>query len=246
MPVNLISTEDLSFCYNGTEVLRNISFAVKKGDYLGIVGPNGSGKSTLIKNILGILQPQKGSVYVFGEPLASFRQWAKIGYLPQRLSALNTYFPCTVKEIVNLGSGAKASMQNFDNILRLMGIEHLSSRLIGELSYGEQQRTMLARALTGNPDLLILDEPTAALDPETRENFYSLTHELNHNQGTTIILITHDTGVIGKYARQMIYLDKKIIFSGTFEDFCTSPEMTGFFGSGTQHIICHQHDRSNA
>jgi zinc transport system ATP-binding protein len=103
---------------------------------------------------------------------------------------------------------------------------------------------MLARALRGNPDLLILDEPTAALDPETRENFYSLTQELSHNRGTTIILITHDTGVIGKYARQMIYLDKRIIFSGTFEDFCTSPEMTGFFGSGTQHIICHQHDRS--
>ena len=134
------------------------------------------------QNILGILQPQKGSVYVFGEPLASFSQWAKIGYLPQRLSALNTYFPCTVKEIINLGSGAKVNVQNLDKIMRLMGIEHLSSRLIGELSYGEQQRTMLARALTGNPDLLILDEPTAALDPETRENFYSLTQELNQNQ----------------------------------------------------------------
>ena len=129
--------------------------------------------------------------------------------------------------------------------LGILGIAHLSSRLIGELSYGEQQRTMLARALAGKPDLLILDEPTSALDPETRENFYSLSRKLNQNQGTTIILITHDTGVIGKYASQMIYLDKKIIFSGTFEDFCTSPEMTGFFGSETQHIICHQHDRSH-
>lgn len=245
MPVNLVSIKDLTFCYDGIEVLRDISFTVAKGDYLGIVGPNGSGKSTLIKNILGILQPQKGSVYIFDEPIASFREWTKIGYLPQRLSALNAYFPCTVKEIVNLGSGAKSNVQRMDNILSVMGIAHLSSRLIGELSYGEQQRTMLARALTGKPDLLILDEPTSALDPETRENFYTLTRDLNQNQGTTIILITHDTGVIGKYARQMIYLDKKIIFSGTFEDFCASPEMTGFFGSGTQHIICHQHDQGN-
>jgi zinc transport system ATP-binding protein len=92
--------------------------------------------------------------------------------------------------------------------------------------------------------VLIFDEPTAALDPETREIFYSLTKELNKSQGTTIILITHDTGVIGKYARQLLYLDKKIIFSGTFENFCTSRDMTGFFGSVSQHVICHQHDRS--
>jgi zinc transport system ATP-binding protein len=127
-----------------------------------------------------------------------------------------------------------------------MGIEHLASRLIGELSYGEQQRTMLARALAGRPELLILDEPTTALDPETRGNFYSLTQELNRNQQTTIVLITHDIGVIGKYARQLLYLDKKVIFSGTFEDFCSSPDMAGLFGSGSQHIICHQHDGSTA
>jgi zinc transport system ATP-binding protein len=131
-------------------------------------------------------------------------------------------------------------------MLQLMGIEHLSSRLIGELSYGEQQRTMLARALAGKPELLIFDEPTSALDPETRENFYLLTRELNYQQGTTIILITHDTGVLGNYARYLLYLDKKVIFSGTFEDFCASPAMTGFFGPISQHIICHQHDRSNA
>jgi zinc transport system ATP-binding protein len=241
--MNLIQTENLTFCYNGIEIISNISFSVEKGDYLGIVGPNGSGKSTLIKNILGILQPDKGNIYLFTEPLAAFREWNKIGYLPQRLSALNAHFPGTVQEIVSLGIRGKAKQQNIKQTLNLMGIEHLSQRLIGELSYGEQQRTMLARALAGRPDVLIFDEPTAALDPETREIFYSLTQELNKSQGTTIILITHDTGVIGKYARQLLYLDKKIIFSGTFENFCTSRDMTGFFGSVSQHVICHQHDR---
>ncbi len=117
-------------------------------------------------------------------------------------------------------------------------------RLIGELSYGEQQRTMLARALINQPDLLIFDEPTTALDPETRDIFYSLTDEMNRVNGTTIVLITHDTGVIGKYARNLLYLDKKIIFCGTFEDFCASPDMTGFFGLDSQHLICHQHDKT--
>ena len=245
MSINVISVDNLTFCYNGLEAISNISFAVKKGDYLGIAGPNGSGKSTLIKNILGILRPQKGAVDIFGQPLTSFHQWNRIGYLPQRISALNNHFPSTVEEIVQLGM-TKRNPIALTRTLELMGIAHLAGRLIGELSYGEQQRTMLARTLISQPDLLIFDEPTTALDPETREIFYSLTDEMNRTNGTTIVLITHDTSVIGKYARNLLYLDKKIIFSGTFEDFCASPDMTGFFGPISQHMICHQHDESGS
>jgi zinc transport system ATP-binding protein len=125
-----------------------------------------------------------------------------------------------------------------------MGIAHLSTRLIGELSYGEQQRIMLARALISQPDLLIFDEPTTALDPETRDIFYTLTGKMNRDNGTTIVLVTHDTGVIGQYARNLLYLDKKLIFYGTFENFCASPDMAGFFGSTSQHMICHQHEKT--
>jgi len=245
MSINVISVDNLTFCYNGLEVISDISFSVGKGDYLGIAGPNGSGKSTLIKNILGILQPQKGCVNIFGKSLPSFHQWNRIGYLPQRISALNNHFPSTVEEIVQLGM-TKRNPIALKRTLELMGIEHLAARLIGELSYGEQQRTMLARTLISQPDLLIFDEPTTALDPETREIFYSLTDEMNRTNGTTIVLITHDTSVIGKYARNLLYLDKKIIFSGTFEDFCASPDMTGFFGPISQHMICHQHDKSES
>ena len=245
MSENIINVDHLTFCYNGMEVISNISFAVNKGDYLGIAGPNGSGKSTLIKNILGILQPKKGTINIFGQPLTSFNQWNKIGYLPQRINALNNHFPSTVEEIVQLGV-TKRNPAALKRTLGLMGIAHLSTRLIGELSYGEQQRIMLARALISQPDLLIFDEPTTALDPETRDIFYSLTDEMNRTNGTTIVLVTHDTGVIGKYACNLLYLDKKIIFSGTFEDFCASPDMTGFFGPISQHMICHQHDNSGS
>ncbi|MCE5211774.1 MAG: metal ABC transporter ATP-binding protein [Deltaproteobacteria bacterium] len=241
MSEEIIRVDNLTFRYNGTEVINDISFVVKKGDYLGIAGSNGSGKSTLIKNILGILEPDSGAIKIFGQPLTSFRQWQRIGYLPQRINALNYHFPCTVKEIVQLG--IKNNEADLKNTLEMMGIAHLAASLIGELSYGEQQRVMLARALISKPDLLIFDEPTTALDPETRDVFYSLTGEINH-KGTTVVLVTHDTGIIGKYASNLLYLDKKIIFFGTFEDFCSSPDMTGFFGLDSQHMICHQHDKT--
>jgi zinc transport system ATP-binding protein len=239
--MSIIRIDNLTFQYNGLEVISDITLAVEKGTYLGIVGPNGSGKSTLIKNILGILRPQQGTIALFGSPLSVFRQWEKIGYLPQRLSALNTHFPSTVEEIVQMGLHKKDAAA-LKQTLNMMGIGNLASRMIGELSYGEQQRAMLARALMRRPELLIFDEPTTALDPETREIFYSLTRQLNQSDGTTVILVTHDIGVIGQYAHNLLYLDKKLIFSGTFKDFCSSEDMTGFFGPISQHVICHQHD----
>ena len=243
--MSIIRVDDLTFRYNGLDVISNITFAVEKGVYLGIVGPNGSGKSTLIKNILGILRPEQGRVELFGNPLSVFRQWRKIGYLPQRLSALNAHFPGTVEEIVQMGLPKKDAV-TLRRTLEMMAIAHLASRLIGELSYGEQQRAMLARALMRRPELLIFDEPTTALDPETRGIFYSLTQEMNRKDGTTVILVTHDIGVIGQYAQNLLYLDKKVIFSGTFKDFCSSQVMTGFFGPTSQHIICHQHDQTRS
>ncbi len=239
--MSVIRVDDLSFRYDGMDVLSHITFAVEAGEYLGLVGPNGSGKSTLIKNILRILTPEEGRIELFGKPAGIFQEWQRIGYLPQRLAALNAHFPATVTEIVQMGL-TKKDPAALRRTLEMMAIGHLAARLIGELSYGEQQRAMLARALLRRPELLIFDEPTTALDPETRETFYSLTRELNRNEGITIILITHDSGMIGQYAQSLLYLDKKVVFSGTFKDFCSSGDMTGIFGPESQHIICHQHD----
>jgi zinc transport system ATP-binding protein len=239
--MNAVDVNHLTFSYNGFEAISDITFTVREGAYLGIAGPNGSGKSTLVKNILGILRPQKGSIKLFDTPLNRFHQWNRIGYLPQRIAALDHHFPATVEEIVLMG-GIKTSPLKLQEVLESLKIAHLRRRLIGELSYGQQQRTLLSRALINQPQLLVFDEPTTALDPETRNMFYSLTHKINRENNTTIILVTHDTGVIGQYARQLLYLDKKLIFFGTFEEFCQSREMTGFFGPGSQHLICHQHD----
>ncbi|HON59328.1 MAG TPA: metal ABC transporter ATP-binding protein [Smithella sp.] len=239
--MNAVDVNHLTFSYNGLEAISDISFSVRQGTYLGIAGPNGSGKSTLIKNILGILRPQRGTVSLFGRRLDWFHQWDRVGYLPQRIAALDHHFPATVEEIVLMG-GVNPGRAGLAHVLESLKIAHLSRRLIGELSYGQQQRTMLARALINRPELLIFDEPTTALDPETRDIFYSLTRKINQENNTTVILVTHDTGIIGQYAQQLLYLDKRVIFFGTFEEFCRSQEMTGFFGMGSQHLICHQHD----
>lgn len=250
MPIAVLDINDLSCSYNGMEVLSNVSFRISAGDYIGIVGPNGSGKSTLIRAILGLMDSAAGEITLLGSPLNSFSQWHRIGYLPQRIKLFNPNFPGTAEEIVKLGlltEGRKTSpstinkKEAIDAALAMMGISPLKKRLIGDLSGGQQQRVLLARAMVNRPEILILDEPTTALDPETRENFYSLVEGVNKSEGTTVILVTHDTWSIGKYASRFLYIDKKIIFDGSFDDFCHSDEMTAFFGEHAQHLICHRH-----
>ncbi len=246
----LLQAEQLHIAYGSTDILRDISFQVQTGDYLGIVGPNGSGKSTLIRAMLGLVPVTSGTIRLLGQPLSLFNDWQKIGYLPQRLSFANPHFPATVEEIVRLGfigkNGPKrridaSEAQQLEEILARMGIIDLRQQLIGQLSGGQQQRALLARALVGRPALLLLDEPTTALDPETREDFYAIVKELNRDLGTAIILITHDTWNIGQYAKRFVYLDKTVIFDGTFAEFCASAEMTSFFGEHSNKTIYHHH-----
>ncbi len=250
MPVELVGIRNLTARYEGMEVLKGIDLKVFAGDYLAVVGPNGSGKSTLIKALLGLVPVREGAITLFGAPQASFDRWERIGYLPQRLKAFNPHFPATVEEIVRLGllagkrfpkRRARQDDADLEEILQWLDIAPIRRRLIGELSGGQQQRVLLARAMVNRPELLILDEPTTALDPETREHFYGLVQRLNKNHGVTVILVTHDSATIGRYASRLLYVDKGVVFDGTFEAFCRSPEMAGFFGEYGQHLICQRH-----
>lgn len=252
MPVDVLATEGLTFQYNSTEILADISFRLQAGDYLGLVGPNGSGKTTLIKLILGLLQPNKGEIVLFGSNLTDFKDWRKVGYLPQKINSFNPHFPATVREIVSLGLLSTKRFPRrikgnddmaINNALELVDIIDIKTELIGELSGGQQQRVLIAKALVSEPELLILDEPTTALDPEAREKFFGTLKDLNENRKVTIIIITHDIGTIGKYASRLLYLDKRLIFYGGFDDFCTSSEMANYFGEYSQHVICHRHDK---
>lgn len=247
---NIISVKNLSFSYGATEVISDISFDVDKGSFLALVGPNGAGKSTLIKVILGLEKKYSGQIEVLGSNLNKFSEWKKIGYLPQRVNVFNPLFPATVREVVALGLLAgkhypkkfnKTDKERVDSILSFLDISDLRDRPIAELSGGEQQRVFLARALVSNPELLIMDEPSTALDPETRGNFFKLIKKLNQEKNTTVIMITHDTAQVGEHADKLMYLDKSIIFYGQFSDFCHSDQMEKYFGHAAQHLICHQH-----
>lgn len=251
MSVDILSVRNLRFRYNSLDVLSGISFSMAAGDYVGIVGPNGSGKTTLLKVILGLVRPEEGEVFLFGQPSPDFTGWRRIGYLPQKPAALNARFPVTVREIIGLGLLSKKKFPRhmdrsdgkaIDRVLDLLDIGGIRHRLFSELSGGQQQRVLLAKAVVNDPDLLILDEPSTALDPETRERFFAFMGMLNRERNTAIIIVTHDTGNIGRYASKLLYLDKKLLFYGSFEDFCGSEEVTRLFGAFSQHIICHRHD----
>jgi zinc transport system ATP-binding protein len=249
--MQIVSIENLSVKYNSTEVFGGVTLSVEAGDYVALAGPNGSGKSTLVRTMIGLIAPAAGSVKIFGLSHPAFSDWQKVGYIPQRLISFSPYFPATVKEVVALGLLSRKKFpkrlssndnETIDSALALMDIGALRDKKIGELSGGQQQRVIIARALINEPELLILDEPTTAVDPETREKFFGVLDVLNRNKNTTIILITHDTGSAGKYASKLLYFDRAVVFYGTFKDFCESPNMAKYFGAGSQHLICHRHD----
>ncbi|HIJ97368.1 MAG TPA: metal ABC transporter ATP-binding protein [Desulfuromonadales bacterium] len=246
----IVTTELLSCSYREGRVLEDISFQVERGDYVGIVGPNGSGKSTLVKALLGLVTISSGRATLFGTPLSGFRDWHKVGYLPQSLHLVNPVFPATVHETVGLGllsckKFPKRLNTSDKNKIKLtleeLGILDLKFKLVGELSGGQLQRVLLARAIVNDPELLVLDEPTAALDPETRGKFYAMIADINRTRGVTVLLVTHDSGTIGEHASKMLYLDKKLLFYGSFNEFCCSPEMSSLFGEHSQHLMCHRH-----
>ena len=224
MKSKLIEVENLSVYYGQHQVLRDVSFVIEEGDYVGLVGANGSGKTTLVKAILGLVPVTKGSITYHG----SGGVHKGVGYLPQVAVTGNTLFPGEVHEIVAVGLLGKKKFPKritvddnkiIDGILRRLDIYHLKHNKIGDLSGGQQQRVLLARAMVSSPRLLILDEPTSALDPKVRTEFFSLIRKINEEEGTSIILVSHDLSSIKKCSSKIMLLDRELLYFGGTEDF---------------------------
>lgn len=245
----LLSVENVSFRYNGLQVVQDVSFAVFPGDFLALIGPNGSGKTTLIRIILGILKPTRGRVVFMGEEMGRFSQWQRIGYVPQKATHKDPYFPASVREVVAMGLLSRKRFPRFlnrgdetsiDRALDLVDIKDLKDRRIGELSGGQQQRAFIARAIVNRPNALFLDEPTAGVDAETQAHFYDMLAGLNQKEGLTIILITHDIGVISKHINKVACLNQRLFFHGSHEEFCNSSVVEQLL-QGEHHLVCHRH-----
>lgn len=212
MEKEILKIENLNFEYPDTTVLRDVSFTLHKGDFLGIIGANGAGKSTLIKIILKLLPYSKGKITLFGEDLSKFRDNHKIGYVSQKANSFNSDFPATVKEVVmaNLYSKKglfrrynKADTEKMREVLGKVGMEDYENKLIGKLSGGQQQRIFIARALISDPELLLMDEPTVGVDAKSVKQIMDIISGLN-GQGMTIIMTNHDTPELVRVSSKLL------------------------------------------
>jgi zinc transport system ATP-binding protein len=212
----VIEAKNLSFSYRVEPIFTKINFSVYNGDFVAVIGSNGAGKSTLIQLILGELTPSEGYIHLFGQDVSRFKNWPKIGYVPQ--AGLQSYvsFPATAEEIVTANLFSQIGLMHLPKkkhinkalkALESVGMGEYSKRLIGDLSGGQRQRVMLARVLVSDPKLMILDEPTTGIDFKNVESFYNLLSTLNHKMGITIIMVTHDMERTSNHASRILCLE---------------------------------------
>jgi len=205
--------------YGKIQALKKLNFIIEDGDYIGIIGPNGGGKSTMMKTILGLIKPNNGEISYCGTTLKKSK--IRMGYVPQ-ISDINRQFPISVEDVVLTGRMQKKIIPFFnyseedykmvDDVLKTVGLQALRTRQINELSGGEFQKMIIARALTMKPDILFLDEPTAMVDVMSQRQIFSLIKKLSTDM--TIVLITHHVQMISKHVKKLIYLDRNIIAEG--------------------------------
>jgi len=243
----LIRVEGISFAYGGFPVLSDVSLSISEGDFLAIIGPNGSGKTTLLRIILGLIRPDRGRVTILGRPAGEFAERELIGYVPQQATNFDPLFPASVREVVAMtvrsGRRRPTRAEEEARIRRALEIVDMSAyagRRIGRLSGGQQQRVFIARAIVQKPRILFLDEPTTGVDAETQDRFYDLLAALRTNERITIVLVTHDIGIVNTHVTKVACLNRKLIFHGTHGQFCSSDALKDML-SGGHHLVSHRH-----
>ena len=247
--MDIVVLRGVSFAYDGTPVLVDVDLTIKEGDFLAVIGPNGSGKTTLVKVILGLLQPAAGKVEVFGKPPGELSDRGRIGYIPQKATHIDPFFPASVEEVVGMAllsevrPRAAAGREGRGRILRALetvGMREFGRWPVGRLSGGQQQRVFIARALVTSPKILFLDEPTTGVDAETQTSFYDMLDRLNRQEGLTIVLITHDIGIVNKHVTSVACLNQRLAYHGSHEEFCRSDVFRDMVSRG-DHLISHDH-----
>ncbi len=246
---NIIEVKDVSFTYGREDVLKNITLGIHKGDYVGLVGHNGSGKTTLLKIILGLLTPSTGALKLFGTDIRHFKEWYKIGYVPQKAVNFDNNFPATVEEVVLMGRYSKRGL--FHRIkmsdrkaareaLQKVEMLEFKDRLIGDLSGGQQQRVFIARALVTKPEVIFLDEPTTGIDTKARDEFYGLLRTLNREEGLTLVLVSHDLEVVTQEVMHIACIDRTLVYHGSPQEFLKE-SVSAFMHDGEVKIVSHHH-----
>lgn len=246
----LIELENVHFNYEQRVVLENINLEVKEGEFWALIGPNGSGKSTLINIILGLLIPSKGTVKLFNSPIDSFKHRELIGYVSQKSNSFNSGFPATVLEVVRSGltrkkglfkSFSRADERKAMEALKVTKMDGYAKQNIGELSGGQQQRVFIARALVGEPKLLVMDEPTVGIDQRNVSSFYTMLNTLNREHGIAILLVTHEIDLVTDLATHVACLNRSIHFHGPQSDYkkMDDEEISNWYGHPVRRVHSH-------
>ncbi|GAD17520.1 ABC transporter ATP-binding protein [Lentilactobacillus otakiensis] len=216
MSETLISVEDLSLSFPNHQVLSDLTFKVQRGEFLGVIGENGVGKTTLIRVILNQLKPSAGRIKI--------KNGLKIGYVPQ-FRNVDVEYPLSIEDFISLNfTGIKLpwlsrkEKQKIQTVIKQVNLEHISKRPLGLASGGEKQKAYLAQALINDPDLLILDESTASLDPNTKRELLDVVLRLNKALGLTIIFVSHDMQVIHEYPDHFLWLTKNGYTAGPISE----------------------------
>ena len=238
----VLACRDLDFGYDGRPVLSAVTLAIPDGDFVCVVGPNGSGKTTLLKLALGLLRPTSGEITVFGQRPERARH--RIGYVPQH-AHLDPLFPVSALDVVlmgrlglgtGLGPWRRRDREAARAALAEVGLADHADRHFSALSGGQKQRTLIARSLAGEPELLLLDEPTAGLDAHVEEGFLRLLESLNRR--LTIVMVSHDLGFVAGIVRTVICVGQKVVVHPTSA--ITGQVIADLYGADMR-LIRHDH-----
>jgi zinc transport system ATP-binding protein len=233
----LISASDVTVRYGGRPVLDGVGLSVAPGEIVTLIGPNGSGKTTFLRAVLGLIRPDSGDV--------SRRPGLTIGYVPQRVEIDRT-LPLTLRRFVTMGGGGNGA--RLDAAADEVGIGHLLDRSFHDLSGGEAKRAVLARALLREPDLLVMDEPTANVDVAGQSEFYDLIRRIRDRRGCGVLLVSHDLHLVMAATDQVVCLNTHVCCSGRPESVTRNPEYLALFGhrvAETHGLYHHDHDHSH-
>ncbi|CUH67202.1 Zinc import ATP-binding protein ZnuC [Thalassovita gelatinovora] len=233
--MNLITVKNLSIAYGGNTVLRDVSLALEPGEIVTIVGPNGSGKSSLLRAIIGAIKPVSGEIFL--------KPGLKIGYVPQRLHVDPT-LPITVERFMRLTD--RVSQADCQSALEAAAVPDLLKRQMSQLSGGQFQRVMLARALINQPDVLLLDEATQGLDQPGSASFYQQIEAVRRDTGCAVLMISHELHVVMSASDRVICLNGHVCCEGVPAVVASAPEYRALFGTGTGGALAlYRHDHNH-
>ena len=231
-----IEVKKLNKYFGDVHAVQDLSFQIPKGKIVAIIGPNGSGKSTVVKMMVGLIEPSSGTIQIGAKDPKAAR--SLFGYVPQRFQ-FDHSLPVTVKEFLTIaqcGTGEHSSLQSVQKVLEQVSLEEKTSELIGSLSGGQLQRLLIARALLHKKEILILDEPSAGIDVSSQKQLYTLLEQLNTQEGTTIIVVSHALESMLQFAQTVLCMNKQQVCYGAAKEMLKNPKiMKQLYGSQHSH-----------